>query len=115
MQEISGVNKRLETDLSLMRVELDRVEYVSYILFNKKTIEFIFFYFSQEKKTLYQKMNQSSFLQRDYENLRETLLHEQSRRAALETLRSTPVLVHPWRILQVRSILISLFSSVTDN
>lgn len=47
-------------------------------------------------------MNQSSNLQRDYDNLRETLLHEQSRRAALETLRTTPVLVHPWRILQVR-------------
>lgn len=41
-------------------------------------------------------------LQRGYENLRETLLHEQARRAALEVEKRTPVLVHPWRILQVK-------------
>ncbi len=43
----------------------------------------------------------TSNLQRGYENLRETLLHEQARRAALEVEKRTPVLVHPWRILQV--------------
>jgi hypothetical protein len=61
----------------------------------------VLFSIRQEKKALCQKVYQSNNLQRDYEHLRETLLHEQSRRSALETLKSTPVLVHPWRILQV--------------
>ncbi|XP_046658005.1 cilia- and flagella-associated protein 58-like [Daphnia pulicaria] len=80
MQEQVAVTKRLETELTLLRAELEIKE--------------------QEKKALCQKVYQSNNLQRDYEHLRETLLHEQSRRSALETLKSTPVLVHPWRILQ---------------
>ena len=57
-------------------------------------------------------MYQSSNLQHDYEHLRETLLHEQSRRSALETLKSTPVLVHPWRILQVSNFSLSCVLSL---
>ncbi|XP_057364666.1 cilia- and flagella-associated protein 58-like [Daphnia carinata] len=80
LQEQMAVTKRLEVDMTLLRVELENKE--------------------QEKKALEQKLYQSSNLKRDYEHLRETLLHEQSRRSALETVKTTPVLVHPWRILQ---------------
>lgn len=48
-----------------------------------------------------QKVHATSGLQRDYEMLRESLLQEQARRSALEVEKRTPVLVHPWRILQV--------------
>ncbi|KZS07810.1 Coiled-coil domain-containing protein [Daphnia magna] len=80
MQEQMAVTKRLEVDMTLLRAELENKE--------------------QEKKALEQKLYLSSNLKRDYEHLRETLLHEQSRRSALETVKTTPVLVHPWRILQ---------------
>ena len=100
MQEQVAVTKRLETELTLLRTELENKEYLRNCL-GKMTSDFIIFYFRQEKKALSQKVYQSNNLQRDYEHLRETLLHEQSRRSALETLKSTPVLVHPWRILQV--------------
>lgn len=48
-----------------------------------------------------QRVHATSSLQRDYEMLRESLLQEQARRSALEVEKRTPVLVHPWRILQV--------------
>ena len=36
-----------------------------------------------------------------YGRFSETLLHEQSKRTALEVEKRKPILIHPWRILQV--------------
>ena len=54
----------------------------------------------QEKKTLLQKFNDKASIQSEFEMLRESLLHEQSRSSALETEKKVPVRVHPWRQLQ---------------
>jgi hypothetical protein len=55
----------------------------------------------REKKIIIQKFNQTATLQSDFELLRETLLHEQSRASALEVEKRTPVRIHPWRTMQV--------------
>ena len=60
-----------------------------------------FAYDRREKKSIIQKFNQTATLQSEFELLRETLLHEQSRASALEVEKRTPVRIHPWRTLQV--------------
>ena len=69
------------------------------MFFKNKTDDFA--YDRREKKSIIQKFNQTATLQSEFELLRETLLHEQSRASALEVEKRTPVRIHPWRTLQV--------------